>query len=185
MTISQELLRLAVIATLVQRNETRLGRTGIMKLMYFLQELKKVPLGYSFRLYTYGPYDSQVLEDLKVATDAETVTAEAFQWQGGMGYEIKLGKNADEFISRYADELKDFDADLDWVVREFGNRTASDLEVVSTIIYVDRSSGQKGEHLTADEIVSRVGDVKPHHTEQKIRAILTDLVEKQVLKAVS
>jgi len=32
-----------------------------MKMKYFLQELKEVPLGYDFRLSTYGPFDAEVL----------------------------------------------------------------------------------------------------------------------------
>jgi hypothetical protein len=50
-----------------------------------------VPLGYSFRLYTYGPYDSQILEDLKIAEGRGAILCRKFDWQGGTGYEIKAG----------------------------------------------------------------------------------------------
>ena len=61
------LFRLAVLSDLVQRAPGRLGRTAIMKLAYFRQTVKEVPLGYNFRLYTYGPYDGDVLTDLSQA----------------------------------------------------------------------------------------------------------------------
>src|SRR3972149_288481 len=112
MSASREQFREAVIAALAERSKSSLGRTAIMKLTYFLQELRGVPLGYSYRLYTYGPYDSQVLEDLKIATDKEAVTAQAFQWQGGIGYEIKPGKKAGEITKQAAEGLRNIDADL-------------------------------------------------------------------------
>ena len=85
-------LRVAVIAEFADKLSGKLGRTAIMKPMFFLQELKGLPLGYSFRIYTYGPYDAQVLADLKVAESMEAVRTEYFDWEGGSGYMIKAGK---------------------------------------------------------------------------------------------
>ena len=50
-----------------------------------------MPLGYSFRLYTYGPYDPQLLEDLKIAKGRGAILCRKFDRQGGTGYEIKTG----------------------------------------------------------------------------------------------
>jgi hypothetical protein len=184
MKLDQDQFRAAVITALASRNSAGLGRTAIMKLMYFLQVLKKVPLGYSYRLYTYGPYDDQVLEDLRLATDQEAVSAQAFQWQGGIGYKIKPGKNERQFIERAGKQLSDIDAQLDWVMLEFGNRSASDLEVISTVIYVDRAAAEEGEHLTEKQIVERVAEVKPHHTAQKIAAVVADLKAKNLINSI-
>ena len=59
----------ARIATLVAIAERRpgLGRTALMKICYLLQTLGDVPLGYHFTLYSYGPFDSDVLADLASA----------------------------------------------------------------------------------------------------------------------
>ena len=59
--------RIALIARLVARAPTRLGRTALMKCLFFLKVVKHVPLPYSFGLYTYGPFDSDVLDDLQYA----------------------------------------------------------------------------------------------------------------------
>ena len=54
--------RTAILARMVKVAPGQtLGRTQVMKLFYFLQELKGVWLGYDFRLFTYGPFDSEVL----------------------------------------------------------------------------------------------------------------------------
>jgi hypothetical protein len=34
-----------------------------------------------------------------------------------------------------------------WVVAEFSNKTAFELELISTIVYADREVGQKGDTL--------------------------------------
>ena len=41
-----------------------LGKTAIMKFMFMLQQVYKVPLGYDFKIYTYGPYSSEVMDDM-------------------------------------------------------------------------------------------------------------------------
>jgi len=45
-----------------------------MKLLYFLQEWKGVRLNYDFRLYTYGPFESEVLSDLSSGCGRRAVT---------------------------------------------------------------------------------------------------------------
>ncbi len=52
---SRKALRLSVIEALIAKSKRRLGRTAIIKCLYFLQEAEGVPLGYRFTLYTYGP----------------------------------------------------------------------------------------------------------------------------------
>ena len=133
------MLRVAVITSLAQRASAGVGRTALMKLAFILQILKDAPLSYSFRLYTYGPYDPQVLEDLKIAERLGGVSSQAFEWQGGMGYEIIPGAKAAEVIARAGKSLEELEEGLDWVVSEFAGQSASDLEIVSTIIYVDRA----------------------------------------------
>jgi hypothetical protein len=60
-------LRLGVLAALVAQAPGKLGRTALMKMAYFLQTIKGVSLGYDFRMYTYGPFDQDVLDDLSTA----------------------------------------------------------------------------------------------------------------------
>ena len=69
--------RLATIAYLCTRAPGEgIGRTAVMKLCYFLQTLKGVPLGYRFTLYSYGPFDSDVLSDLGTAESRKAVSSE-------------------------------------------------------------------------------------------------------------
>ena len=160
-------LRLAVIAELAEKLSGKLGRTGIMKLTFFLQELKGMPLGYSYRIYTYGPYDAQVLTDLKVAESMGIVRSEQFEWEGGSGYTIKSIKKP--VLS--GDEqslLSSFQQDIDWVAREFGELSASDLEVESTVFFVAKSAEREKQRISLDAIAKAVRSIKPQHSESRI-----------------
>ena len=63
--------RLGVFAELAKSAKNAFGRTALMKLCYFLQEVKGVPLRYEFSLYSYGPFDSDVLADLQTAVELQ------------------------------------------------------------------------------------------------------------------
>jgi uncharacterized protein len=91
-------LRLAILAALAQAHPG-FGRTALMKLAYFLQVLKGVPLGYSFRLYTYGLYDAQVLEDLKVGELTDVVRIAEKRTSFGVGSRIEPGPKAERVIA--------------------------------------------------------------------------------------
>ena len=154
-------LRLAAISALVKHAAPHpLGRTAVMKLVYFLQVLHKVPLGYDFRIYTYGPYDSQVLEDLKVAELKGAVRSAAVGYSMGTGYSITPGSEADAVVAR-SQSILDFMPQIMAVINDFGNRSATDLEMASTLVFVDRAETTSGRNMSIAEAVQKVREMKP------------------------
>ena len=92
------LLRIGVLTDLVEQSRTKLGRTALMKLAYFLQTIKGVPLGYNFRVYTYGPFDEDVLNDIGQAEMMQAITSTMipFNNASGYGYEFSSGPAANQ-----------------------------------------------------------------------------------------
>src|ERR1700756_3287239 len=78
----------------------RLGRTALMKLLFFLQELESIPLGYDFRLHTYGPYESAVLSDLATATVRGLLKESTVIYPRGYGYAITPGPLAERTATK-------------------------------------------------------------------------------------
>lgn len=74
---------------------------------------------------------------------------------------------------------------IDWVLTEFGESTTSDLELDSTIVYVDRENFESGVTLAVADLVDRVRDVKPRFTEATIRTHLENLRDKSLFIALS
>lgn len=103
--------RLAVIASLAQKCDN-LGRTALMKYCYFLQVLRGVPLGYRFSLYSYGPFDSDVLADLDTAESVDGVKSSVVYFQGGYGYKIEPGARAERLTELGGEFLASHQPDL-------------------------------------------------------------------------
>lgn len=177
--------RYATFAALTEKSNAGLGRTALMKMCYFLQVLRKVDLGYDFRLYTYGPFDSQVLDDLSYAEFLGAVDERVVQYPSGYGYIIKANKEADLVKEKAADFLAENETHIDWVVKAFGSCFASDLELMSTMVFVDREAAQKGQGLKLKELVHRVLQVKPHFAEAYALQLAERLQTMQAYRAVS
>jgi hypothetical protein len=175
-------IRLALIVELVERapNHT-LGRTAIVKMIYLLQVLRGVPLGYDFRLYTYGPFDSQVLSDLAYAQALKAVEERTILYTAGYGYEVRPGPAASAVKDHAANWLQEQGDSIEWVVGWLGGCKASELELLSTIVYVDRELATAGRSATVAELAKRVRHVKPHFAEDYVQAKVRWLSAKGVL----
>ena len=182
---NSQLQRLAIITELVKRATPGFGRTALMKCLYFLKTLRSVPLPYDFRLYTYGPFDGNVLDDLRYAESLGAVKSVIVPYPGGYGYELQSGPQTETIEQQGSEFLSRYREDLAWVIGEFGNRSALDLEMASTLVYVDRAVAEKGTRVSTGELAKTVHDVKPHLATDTIEREAQNLREKGLLKAVA
>jgi len=157
----------------------------MMKLFYFLQELKGIQLGYDFRLYTYGPFESEVLSDLSAACGRGVITEDAVQYGRGFGYVIAPTKRGEEFSNNFQTEYPDMAGMVDEVVREFGSFSAGELELRSTIFYVDREAIDSASTFLKQDIADRVHQIKPHFTVATILECIRDMVTNRQLQSIS
>jgi uncharacterized protein len=176
--------RVAVLARMVKlAPEQCLGRTQVMKLFYFLQELKGVSVGYDFRLFNYGPFDSEVLSDLASACSLAVVTEASIIYTRGYGYAITPGANAEKFDRELEENSPVVAARVDEVVREFGSLGAAELELRSTILFVDREWTQTDTSATERALAQRVREIKPHFAEAVILDRISQMKQKGWLES--
>jgi len=159
-----------------------LNRTALMKCTYFLQHLRRVPLGYNFTLYSYGPYDKNVLDELDYAEMLGVVEVERVEYSGGYGYKIRAASAAESTKECAAEFLSEREEDIRWVLGEFGSLGSADLELASTIIYTDRESPENSQ--TLQDLARRVREVKPHFTDRQILARAKCLRNKGLLQSI-
>ena len=116
--------RIGVLTDLVARSRTKLGRTALMKLAFLLQTVEGLPLGYNFRLYTYGPFDEDVLNDLGQAECMQAVVSTMIPFSGGegYGYEFSPGPSCGQVRILLAEAIKPYEGKLDQMIERFGNR---------------------------------------------------------------
>jgi hypothetical protein len=155
-----------------------------MKYLFFLKILRNVPLAYNFRLYTYGPFDGDVLEHLGYAESLGAVASRAIAYSGGRSYEYRSGPDADLVRQQGQEFLARQEANIAWVLERFGNRSAVDLEMASTIVYIDRSLAERNLTTTIEELARKVRDVKPHLQLDQIEQEARALAESRLLTAV-
>jgi hypothetical protein len=133
-----------------------------MKYLFFLKAIRGVRMPYSFRLYTYGPFDGDVLDDLEYAQSLRAVVGSVVPHARGHGYHYSIGPSAEEIEQQAEAFLEDNEESIDWVLRQFGNRSAMDLEMASTIVFVDMVLAARGARTNIGELTRKVRDVKPH-----------------------
>ena len=151
-----------------------IGKTAVMKCIYLLQTIKQVPLGYRFEIYTYGPYSSSVMDEIDYARQCGYISVESLTYPTGQfGYQIKCNEagkkyvSGCELVSKYSNEINE-------IMSEFGDKKATDLELLSTIIFVStvyKLSDKK-------EITDLVGIIKPKFDTAYINEAIDYLKEK-------
>ena len=156
--------RLGVFVRLSEGLQGNLGRTSLMKLCYFLQSVRGVPPGYDFSLYSYGPFDSDVLSDLQLAENVNVLQAEIEYYPGGYKYNITPSEKSEKAKELAKDFLSKYKRDIEWVTQLFGNMSAGDLELLSTTLFVYNQS--KPRHV--GDLVERVNSIKPHFSPEQI-----------------
>lgn len=178
MAIEDLTKRLGVFAELADKSKRKFGRTALMKLCYLLQVVKGVPLGYDFSLYSYGPFDAQVLADLNTAVSVGVLSSELEYYPSGYGYLIGPSGSSKEARTIAAQFLGKYTESISWVAHNFASRSASELELISTIVFVWRDSGK----VAKAELVKLVKSVKPHFSDQEIDKQVLFANENQLIK---
>jgi hypothetical protein len=80
-----------------------------------------------------------------------------------------------------AEELGKFRDHVRWALEEFGQKSASDLELITTIIYADREAARQHQRFAFQELVRKVREVKPRFTEDYIAQHSKELAKKGLL----
>jgi uncharacterized protein len=171
--------RMGVFVELAEATKGNLGRTTLMKLCYFLQELRDVPLGYRFTLYSYGPFDSDVLADLQTAETMGVLSADIEYYSGGYRYHIQPDENGVKTKHLAKAFLEKHREDIEWVTKKFGKSNASDLELLSTIVYINSEQRISERKVLAEHVKL----VKPHFSESHINRQIEWLDANELLAA--
>jgi hypothetical protein len=177
--------RLSLIPVLAESHPCHhIGRTALMKYMYFLQTIRGVPLGYNFSMYSYGPFDSDVLSDLSTAEALNFVSSTQVSFTGGYGYRIQPAAGAEKIKQEANDFLSQHKPDIDWLLSEFGSFNSGDLELASTIIYVDRELNETQGKSEVPHLIDMVHEIKPHFSRETVEKTFRLLQKKNLMVSV-
>lgn len=164
----------------IMKLSPNLGKTKLMKIVYMLQQVKNLNLGYDFDIYTYGPYSSEVLESVDELINEGLVLSNIFQYSNYVGYKLSLTDEGTRALSDINDNENS--AILD--ILSFAEvKTARELELCSTIVFIYNFYSrckQKGDQIA---VKNKVHEIKPHFDEKTISNAYQALVEKKYIGA--
>ncbi len=155
--------RQQIMLSLINQVKHPLGKTALVKLLYLVQEVCGLKVGYDFSFYTHGPFTNAIIEDLEKLEEAKSVEVKYNKkaYEGYGGFEIKPKTDSSHLKEEVdANTL----AKIRKIVDDFGNMTARDLELRTTLHYIRHKGGLKGKAL-----YEAVHAVKPKYSLEEIR----------------
>ncbi len=180
--ISPELHVAIMVQLVMNSKDQKIGRTQLMKLCYFLQEIEQVPTSYDFRLFNYGPFDSDVLVDLSKSCGGSLLKEKSVNFQRGYGYEITPGDNAYNSTSLLPNDLAE---KVKRLAVAFSGDGAGELELKSTILFVDREFARENKRSDKVAIANRVRSIKPHFSLETILGRIDWMYDKGYLNSLT
>jgi uncharacterized protein YwgA len=169
--------RYALIVELAQRLQTKrsqFGKTALQKLIYLLQEVYGVKFGYNFKLYTYGPFTSQVLQDLDQVDSLSGVDVTSVPSDLG-GYRIEPGKNAAPIKEKESRFIAEHESKFEKLINDYGAYSAKELELRATAVYVSREMQRDGIKVTVEALTQMVHDIKLYFPREDIQSVVEEL----------
>lgn len=149
-------------------DQRSLGKTKLQKLVYLLEKLKNVSVGYEFCFYTYGPFSSDLAADLDYIN---TLGGVKINYAAGINmYEIIPGDNAARLTKKSEDFLATNEAAIDEIIDRFGSHQAKELELLATLVFVSKSG-----ITNESEIIQKVKALKPKFDIEEITEYLQEL----------
>ena len=175
--------RYGLIVELTKRMQDvspQFGKTAIQKMVFLLQEIYGVELGYDYSFYTYGPFSFDLSRDLKLIEYHGGLDI-SFVNSGTRGYRVKPGNKSDLFYEKAAHAICREGLNLDMAIGEFGAYNARELELRSTIIYTDRDLEINRKQYGRDDFIKLIHNLKPHFELSYIAEVVADLKDKDFI----
>lgn len=157
----------------MQENRQRFGKAALQKLIYLLQTVFKVPVGYQYSLYIHGPFCSELMDDLDYVSciGGVVVTMD----QDSSGYSILPSHNAVLIKNKGQDFLTTYQPQIKKLLTEFGSMRVRDLELRSTIIFVDRDAVTSNREIKRIDFIQEIKGIKPHFSYEEIKKTVAEL----------
>jgi len=154
-------LKSAILVYIVEKyNEVgkkQLGRTIIQKISYFLKFIN-IPLPYSFKLYYYGPFSQELLNDIDLILADGLIMDKSPDPNSS---EYRVTKEGKKFLQKYDTELKKSKENIDKIVNLVQNLDSSGMELFSTTHYTFWAyKNYDGKNPSREFVVDRVFQIK-------------------------
>jgi len=143
----------------ILKGKPKTGKTAVMKIVYLLQQVKQIKVGYNFDIYTYGPYASEVAEHLDNLVYDELVTSCVYCINNYVGYELSVSEKGKERMEELSSEDQ---RSIQDILNFADGKTAKDLELYSTIVFINHLYHTNRLSNGRQRVIEKVHEIKPH-----------------------
>ena len=167
-----ELREAAIIAAIIDRVSAAnrfCGETFLQKSAFFLKELFGIPLSAKFRLYHYGPFSFDLRDQLRSMEADDVVRIRPHEF----GATYVAGDRYAMLQRQFPKSLANYEAQIDFVVRELSSKGVKDLEALATALYVTKASPDADVDVRAIELHA----IKPHVDMERARTSVAKVDE--------
>lgn len=150
-----------------QGGKGTLGKKAVQKYIHILSSLSGLDVGYEFSFYTYGPFSRELASDLDILDGANAIIVRYNSFDNA--YSITPSPTTNLVAQGLPPALKEA-ADRIW--EKFSGRTAKELELISTALFV---SDEEGLSMKSPNMTSRIEALKPKYSVAEIKAAQAEL----------
>lgn len=153
----------ALIAFLAEKEgkSGRLGKKAAQKFMHILSSVSGKSNGYRFSFYTYGAFSSSLASDLDIANSLGLIDISYNSTENS--YSIKPTSESSLFFVKHLSDDDRKEAEEIW--NEFSGKSARDLELISTILFL---YDEESLRATDSQMTDRVLELKPKYTKTEV-----------------
>lgn len=159
--------RFAVIRHIVDKLKD-VGKIRIQKLVYFLQWIFNVPLGYDYKMHYYGPYSDELNDDLIFMQLNKHVEVDVDPT--GYGYHVMPGS---EKVATMDEVMKKYSHLMEKCLEAFKDFSPNKLEILSTLHFVKHIAGVADK----DKVIEKTAMLKPLFPKSLIEETYNELKE--------
>jgi len=165
--------RLATILELLRCSRTKVGKTFIQKAIYVLQNWLGWDSDYKFKLHYYGPYSSDLSDDLDILNESGLIEM-VFN---GHSYDIDITKDGVRFLDEHLEAYMPNKSKIERGISLVGKDDVRNMELIGTVLYFAERSNNDS------EITTLVNTVKPHFTDGAIKSSIEFLRREGILSS--
>ncbi|RUT34985.1 hypothetical protein EMQ25_03250 [Arsenicitalea aurantiaca] len=137
-----------------------LGKKAAQKLMHILTSIGKIDTGFEFSFYTYGAFSRELASTIDILSNSDVIDVKYNAYDNS--YSIKSTDNSAALIENLRHDIR---SEADRVWNKFSGKTASELELLSTILFVH---DEENIPITHPDMTTRVKLLKPKYSNSHI-----------------
>ncbi len=156
-----------------------IDKAALQRIVYIVQEIYSLPLGYDFALYNYGPYSADLTGDLEYTEYLGGVKGN--YGPGGSAAcssVLKTGEQSGDFIREALEFLKEHHVEnLDGTLVTIGSFASYELDILASLHMICRELDEK--ERSRKLLAVKLKEIKPQAHDQIVEKMLQFLVDQK------